>query len=820
MKRLIKKVAVLGSGTMGAQIACHFANIGLEVLLLDIVPNELTDKEKEKDLSLDHPKVRNRIARENLDKTLKMDPSPIFDKSFASQIETGNFEDDLAEIQNCEWVLEAIVEKLDIKQDLFKRVEKYRNAGTIVTTNTSGIPIHDIAEGRSEDFKAHFCGTHFFNPPRYLQLLEIIPHKETDQEVVDFLQEFGDLHLGKTTIRCKDTPAFIGNRIGVYAIMLTIRLMRDMGLTIEQVDELTGKAVGRPKTATFRTADLVGLDVLADVTQGLYDRLEDDEEREVFKLPEFMKKMLEKGWKGDKVNQGFYKKEKENGKTQLYTLQPDKMEYRKKKDPEYLIIEEQKKQGSLEEQLKSLENKEISKTNFFKRIYLHLTGSDNDDAVEFFQKFYYRFFAYCSKRIPEIADNPYEIDQAIEAGFNWTAGPFRIWDMLGVKETLEKMEKAGHESAPWVHEMVENGYDSFYKNEEGKSKYYDIEKGEMQVIPRTRELIFLDNYREGHTVWKNDSLNIIHIGDGVLVAEFKSKRNTINLEVMEGIDKAIDLAENEDEYKALIIGNEDDDFSLGADIGMIGKNAVIRNKSKIEDAIKKFQELNMRIRYSKVPVIAAPRGKTLGGGCEICLHADHIQAAAETYIGLVEVGVGLIPAGGGCAQMARRATMQMIDEEPDTGRIQQYLLHISKADVSRSPEDAYVYGYFDRDKDRISMNKHRVLTDAKQWAVDLAEDYRPPVRKENIRALGKNALSFFYTAIANQRYGDYISDYDQEIVRKLAYTLVGGELTKPQMVKEEYILKLEREAFLELVTNFKTLERIGSVIFTGKPKRN
>lgn len=820
MKRLIKKVAVLGSGTMGAQIACHFANIGLEVLLLDIVPDGLTDEEKAKGLSIDDQQVRNRIARENLEKTLNMSPSPIFDKSYESQIETGNFEDHLKKIEDCDWVLEAIVEKLDIKRDLFEKVEQHRRPGTLVSTNTSGIPINDIAEDRSEDFKQHFCGTHFFNPPRYLQLLEIIPNNDTKQEVTDFLLNYGDEFLGKTTIRCKDTPAFIGNRIGVYAIMLTIDLMREMDLTIEQVDELTGKAVGRPKTATFRTADLVGVDILSDVTQGLYERLEEDEEREVYKLPEFIEKMLDKGWIGDKVHKGFYKKEKENGKTQLYTLKPDQMEYRPKKDPDYLIVEEQKHQGKLEEQLRSFEKKEVSETNIFKRIYLHLTGSDNKKAVEFFKKFYYRFLAYCSRRIPEISDDIYKIDQAIEAGFSWEAGPFRIWDMLGVKETLQNIKNAGYDVAPWVEEMLEKGHDSFYKIEDGQSKYYDIQSGQMKTISRTDELIFLDNYREQHTLWSNKSLNIIDIGKGVLLAEFTSKRNTINLDVMEGVEKAIDLAENEEAYKALIIGNESDDFSLGADIGMIGKNAVIQNKSKIEDAIEAFQNMNMRIRYSSIPVIAAPRGKTLGGGCEICLHADRIQAAAETYIGLVEVGVGLIPAGGGVTQMARRATQEMVDEEPDTGRIQRYLTYISMAKVARSPEDAYEYGYFRRDIDRLSMNKHRVLTDAKELALQMAEGYTPPVRKANIKALGRNALSFFYTGIGNQYYGDYISAYDQKIVRKLAYIFTGGDLTKEQMVTEDYILQLEREAFLDLVGNFKTLERIGSIIFTGKPKRN
>jgi len=805
---------------MGAQIACHFANIGLEVLLLDIAPDELTDEEKEKGLSLKDRKVRNRIASENLEKTLKMNPSPIYDKTFADQIMVGNFEDDLEKVADCDWILEAIVEKLDIKRDLFERVEKHRKKGTLVTTNTSGIPIHAIIEGKSKDFQQHFCGTHFFNPPRYLQLLEIIPSEKTKPAVTEFLARYGDIHLGKTTVICKDTPAFIGNRIGVYAIMLTIQLMQELDLTIEQVDELTGRAVGRPKTATFRTADLVGVDILADVADGLYERLEDDEEREVFKVPDFMHQMLEKGWRGDKVNQGFYKKEKENGESKLYTLQPDKMAYRPKKDPDYLIVEEQKSYDNLEEQFKSMESGEVKKTGFFKKMYYRVTGSDNDQATAFFKQFYYRFLAYCSRRIPEISDEIYKIDEAIKAGFSWNAGPFEIWDMLGVKDTLAKIKSAGHKPADWVQQMLDKGITSFYEKSKGTKKYYDIRSGEMHTEPASEQLIFLENYRDDYTVWENKGVNIIHIGDGVLLVEFTSKRNTINLDVIEGINKAIDLALSEADYKAVIIGNEDNDFSLGADIAMIGKYAVIRNKTKIDEALQQYQDLMLRIRYAHVPVIVAPRGKTLGGGFELCLYADRVQAAAETYMGLVEVGVGLIPAGGGTTAMARRATSEMVEEEPDTPRIQRYLMNMSQAEVAKSPEQAYKMGYLQRNIDRISRNKNRVLTDAKELALDLAEGYTPPIRKANIKALGKNALSFYRTGIANMYFGNYMTDYDREIVDKLAYVMVGGELSGKQHVPEAYMMKLEREAFLDLVTNFKTLERMGTMLFTGKPKRN
>lgn len=818
MERIIKKAAVLGSGAMGSQIACHFANIGLEVLLLDIVPDELTEEEEEKGLSLKDKKVRDRIARENLKKALEKDPSPIYDKDYAAQITTGNFEDDLEKIAGCDWILEAVLEKLEIKQELFEKVEKHRKQGSIVTTNTSGIPIHELIKERTEDFQKHFCGTHFFNPPRYLELLEIIPSEETDSKVVDFLADYCDVYLGKTTVICKDTPAFIGNRIGVYAIMLTIKLMREMELSIEQVDELTGKAVGRPKTATFRTADLVGVDILVDVADGMYERLEDDEEREVFKVPDFIRKMVDKGWVGDKVKQGFYKKEKENGETKLYTLEPDKMEYRSKKDPDFLIVEEQKKKDNLEEQFRSFVEGKVEETNIFKRLYLRATGSDNDKAVKFFNAFFHRFLAYCSRRLPEISDDIYRIDEAIKAGFSWKAGPFEIWDMLGVEETLEKMKEEGYEPADWVQEMLNKGITSFYETADGVRKCYDIQQGAMQIIPRSEKLIFLDNYRKDHTVWQNSSSNIIHI-DSVLVVEFTSKKNSINLDVIAGIEKAIELAETEKDYKAVVIGNEADDFSLGADIRMIGKYAIIRNTGKIDEALQQFQDLMLKIRYSHIPVIVAPQGKTLGGGCELCLYADRVQAAAETYMGLVEVGVGLIPAGGGTTEMIHRATGEMIEDAPDTTRLQRFLENISKAEVAKSPAQAYDLGYLRRDVDQITMNKKRLLTDARDLALQLAKDYTPP-RKAGIKALGRNALSYYLTGITIMHYGNYMTDYDREIVEKLAYVMTGGGLTGKQELGEEYFMKLEREAFLELVTNFKTMERMGSMLMTGKPKRN
>lgn len=820
MERTIKKITVLGSGTMGAQIACHFANVGAEVLLLDRVPPEFTEEDRKKGLKEDEASFRNKFAVNNLQKTVKMQPSPLFSKDFASRIKAGNFEDDLPKIADSDWVLEAIIEKLEPKQQLFEKVEKYRKKGALVTSNTSGIAISKLTEGRSEDFQKHFCGTHFFNPPRYLELLEIIPGTKTTEETTRFLQSFAEIHLGKTAITCKDTPAFIGNRIGVYSIMLTMELMQKLNLTIEQVDELTGKAVGRPKTATFRTADLVGLDVLADVSRGLYENLKNDEEREVFKVPDFMEKMLEKGWIGDKVNKGFYKKEKEEGETSLFTLNPSTMEYRPKQDPSFLLVEEQKKQESLEDQFKSFEEGKVEETNFLKQIYLKVTGSDNNQAIKFFKEFYYRLFAYCSNRIPEITEEIYKIDEAIKAGFGWKAGPFEIWDSLGLEETTKKMNMAGFKPASWVNEMIQKGHSSFYSQSSGRKNYYHIQTAEKLPVPLAKRLIILDNFREENTIWQNSGCNIINVNDGVLVVEFTSKMNTLNLEVIEGTNKAIEIAENSEEYKAVVIGNDADDFSLGADLGMIGKNAVVHNKSTIEDALHEFQDLMLRIRYSNIPVIAAPHGKTLGGGCELCLYADRVQAAAETYMGLVEIGVGLIPAGGGTTEMTRRASAEMIEEAPDSPHLQSYLMNISTAEVSTSAEQAFQLNYLRRDVDRVSMNKKRVLTDAKHFALELAENYRPPVKTQSINALGKNALSFYLSGIANMHTGNYMTDYDREIVEKLAYTMCGGLLSGTNKVDEEYMMKLERESFLELVTNMKTIERMGSMLLKGKPKRN
>lgn len=805
---------------MGAQIACHFANIGLEVLLLDIAPDSLTEEEKNMGLELSNPKVRNRIVRQNLEKTVRSSPSPLYLKDYKRRATTGNFENDIPKIAEADWIVEAVLEKLDIKRSLFEKVEEHRRKGTIVTTNTSGIPIHELAEGRSGDFQRHFCGAHFYNPPRYLQLLEIIPSEKTKPEVIDFLEHYGDVYLGKTTVRCKDTPAFIGNRIGVFAIMLSIQLMQELGLAVSEVDALTGKLTGRPKTATFRTCDLVGIDILADVAKGVYENCPEDEERAVFKIPPFMEKMIEKGWLGQKKGQGFYKKVKDDkGESEILALDIEKMEYRKEAKPRFAILAELKNREDTESQLQAFEEGKAATVNFFKKLYLKAFGGDDDKAVSFFRLFYYRLFAYCSHRIPEISDELYKIDETIRAGFSWEYGPFEIWDILGVEETVEKMEAEGFPPATWVKEMLSEGIGSFYQRE-GKHRTFYLQGEGYQPVPRTKEIILLDNYRDEYTVWQNDGCNIIDIGDGVLLVEFTTKKNSIGMDVIEGLNQAIDIAESDSPFRAIVIGNEGEHFSFGANLAMIGINAYKGNLDTVRKAVESFQDTNSRIRHCAVPVVAAPHGRTLGGGAEICLHADAVQAAAETYMGMVEFGVGLIPAGGGAKEFALRAAREYVESGPKTPHLQERIMAIAEAKVARSADEAFALGYLREGTDQVTMNKNRLITDAKQRALELAGNGYVAPEPEMFTVLGRNALSFFYTGINNQYRGNYITEYDQRIARKLAYVMCGGDLSAEEEVPEEYLLELEKEAFMELIGNRKTLKRIEHMLKEGAPLHN
>ncbi|HJT73818.1 MAG TPA: 3-hydroxyacyl-CoA dehydrogenase NAD-binding domain-containing protein, partial [Chitinophaga sp.] len=634
MKRHINKVAVLGSGVMGSRIAAHFAGIGVQVLLLDIAPKELTDAEKARGLSLDSKAVKNRIVNDALQSTLKSNPSPVYNKDVVKLVRTGNFTDDMSQIAGYDWIIEVVVENLDIKKTVFEQVEKYRKPGTLITSNTSGIPIHLMTDGRSDDFKKHFCGTHFFNPPRYLRLLEIIPTPYTDPEVISFLMEYGDLYLGKTTVLCKDTPAFIANRVGVFSIMAIFHIMEELDLNIDEIDALTGPVIGRPKSATFRTADVVGIDTLVKVAKGVAENCPEDEAKNIFVIPPFLQKVVENKWLGDKTGQGFYKKTKGEGGKEILTLNLKTMEYGPRQKAKFGSIEAAKPIEDLKQRLKAL-------------------ATSSDKAGQFYQQFHAYLFSYISHRIPEIADDLYKVDDAMKAGFGWEIGAFETWDVLGVEAGISVLESKGLTVAPWVKEMLEKGIKRFYKIENGKKYYYNITSKDYKVLPGADTFVILENL-SGNVVWKNSACNLYDIGDGVVAIDWKTKMNTIGGEVLEGVNKAIDRAEKD--FRGLIIANEGANFSAGANVGMIFMLAAEQEYDELDMAVRLFQKTTMRLRYSSIPVIVAPHALTLGGGCEMCLHADKVQAAAESYIGLVELGVGLIPGGGGTKEMALRAS--------------------------------------------------------------------------------------------------------------------------------------------------------------------
>lgn len=796
MKRTIKKVAVVGSGIMGSGIACHFANIGLEVLLLDIVPNALTEIEEKKGLTLESKPVRNRIVNEHLATALKSNPSPIYSQKFASRITTGNTTDDIAKIGNYDWIIEVVVERLDIKKLVFEQIEKYRKPGTLVTSNTSGIPIKFMSEGRSEDFQKHFCGTHFFNPARYLKLFEIIPGPQTSTEVLDFLFDYGSKYLGKTSVIAKDTPAFIGNRIGIFGIQSLFHLVKEMGLTIEEVDKLTGPVIGRPKSATFRTVDVVGLDTLVHVANGLYQGVPNDEEHELFKLPDFITKMMENKWLGSKTGQGFYKKVDKD----ILSLDLDTLEYRPAKKASFATLE-----------LTKTIDKPID------RFRVLVKGKDK--AGDFYRKNFSAMFAYVSNRIPEITDDLFKIDDAMKAGFGWENGPFEIWDAIGVQKGIVMMEAEGYKPAAWIIEMIASGTTSFYAVKEGTTYYYNIPTKAQSKVPGQDSFIILNNIRESKKVWSNSGAVLHDLGDGILNLEFQSKMNTIGGDVLVGINKAIDLAEKE--YNGLVIGNQGSNFSVGANIGMIFMMAVEQEYDELNMAIKMFQDTMMRVRYSSIPVIVAPHGMTLGGGCEMTLHADKVVAAAESYIGLVEFGVGVIPGGGGSKEMALRASDLFRKNDVELNVLQEYFLTVAMAKVSTSAYEAFDLGILQKGKDVVVVNKDRQIAEAKKHALLMAEaGYTQPIKRTDVKVLGKQALGMFLVGTDQMQAGKYISEHDKKIANKLAYVMAGGDLSEPTFVSEQYLLDIEREAFLSLCTERKTLERIQFMLTKGKPLRN
>ncbi len=801
MNRPINKVAVIGSGIMGSGIACHFANIGVEVLLLDIVPRELTEAEKAKGLTLEDSAVRNRLVNDSLRNALKSKPSPIYHTDFARRIQTGNLEDDISRVGEADWIIEVVVERLDIKKQVFEKLEAHRTPGTLITSNTSGIPIAFMSEGRSADFQAHFCGTHFFNPPRYLKLFEVIPGPETKPEVLEFLLSYGEQFLGKTPVLAKDTPAFIGNRIGIFSIMSLFHTVKDMGMTIEEVDKLTGPVIGRPKSATFRTVDVVGLDTLVHVANGIAENCPKDERHELFKLPDFIKHMVDQSWLGSKTGQGFYKKvKKEDGSSEILSLDLDTLEYRGRKKASFATLEQTKPIDTV-----------------IDRFPILVGGKDK--AGEFYRNSFGALFAYVTHRIPEITDALYKIDDAMKAGFGWEHGPFQIWDAIGLEKGLQLVEACGQRPAAWIGEMKQAGVESFYTVREGATYYYDLDAKEYRKVPGQDAFIILDNIRKTREVFKNSGVVVEDLEDGILNVEFRSKMNTIGGDVLAGLNKAVDLAEKD--FQGLVVGNQGANFSVGANIGMIFMMAVEQEYDELAMAVKHFQDTMMRMRYSSIPVVSAPHGMTLGGGCELSLHADKVVAAAETYMGLVEFGVGVIPGGGGSKEMTLRASDTFRKDDVELNTLREYFLAIATAKVSTSAYEAYDFGVLQKGKDVVVVNKDRQIATAKAYAKLLAESgYTRPIQRTDIKVLGKQALGMFLVGTDSMEAGRYISEHDKKIANKLAYVMAGGDLSEATQVSEQYLLDLEREAFLSLCTERKTLERIQHMLKTGKPLRN
>lgn len=788
--RRIRKVAVMGAGVMGSGIACHLANAGLQVLLLDLPdPND----------------ARNRNASVNrlLQQTLQSKPSPLFRKDLAIRIDTGNFEDDLHRLADCDWIIEVIVERIDIKASLFERVEKYRRPGTIITTNTSGIPIRLMAQGRSEDFRKHFCGTHFFNPPRYLRLLEIIPGEETLPEVVAFLMHFGEVFLGKKTVLASDTPAFIANRIGVFAMGSVYRLTEELGLPLETVDRLTGTAIGRPKTGTFRLGDLVGHDTAAHVIRGIREHCPHDEKASDFEIPSYLQHLIDKGYLGNKTGQGFYKKtgeKDEKGRSIYHTLDLGNLEYGPSRKLTLPSLESTKQVDDLAHRVKMFFDMDDPGATLVKRSMLGL-------------------FAYAANRIPEIAPLPYPIDDAMKAGFAWEAGPFEYWDMVGLETGMRLAEEAGERMPAWVHDMLSNGFDSFYRLEGGQRHCYDPRVGTWTPIPGQERSIHLEYLRHQSPVYKNEEAVLHDIGEGVLCLEFRSKMNAIGEGILRGLNESVRIAE-EGEWKGLVIGNDAPNFTVGANLMLIAMMAYQQEWDELNMAIDLFQRTTMRCRYSAIPVVAATQGYVFGGGVETIMHCDATMAAAESYIGLVEVGVGVIPGGGGTKEFAVRISDQFREGDVKVNVLIDYFRTIATAAVATSAEEAYGMGYLQRTKDTVIMNAEHRIRMARDQVVNLSERYVQPIPRKDVTVLGRGGLGTLYTA-ANELYkGKWASEHDIKIARKIAWVLCGGDLSGAQKVDEQYLLDLEREAFLSLCGEPKTLERIQHMLQTGKPLRN
>nr|WP_206763736.1 3-hydroxyacyl-CoA dehydrogenase/enoyl-CoA hydratase family protein [Cytobacillus firmus] len=790
----IKKAAVLGSGVMGSGIAAHLANIGIPTLLLDIAPRELTDAEKAKGLTLENKEVRNRVSEGNRQKLLKQKPAPLTSKKNIALIEAGNFEDDMERLKDVDWIIEVVVENLSIKKQVFEKVDQHRKPGSIVSSNTSGISVEAMSEGLSEDFQKHFLGTHFFNPPRYLKLLEVIPTKNTSSEVLSFMKQFGEDVLGKGVVEAKDTPNFIANRIGTYGLLVTVQEMLKGGYSVGEVDSITGPLIGRPKSATFRTLDVVGLDTFIHVANNVYDQV-GGKEKEVFEVPDFMKVMQEKGWLGSKTGQGFFLKK---GK-EILELNPETLEYGPRQKLKAASTELAKQEKGTAGKLKAL-------------VY------SDDRSGQLLWNILSPALLYSAQLHGEIADDVTAIDRAMKWGFGWELGPFETWDAIGVEKSVRKMEEAGEEVPAWVKEMLEKDINSFYKEEEGQKYFYH--NGEYRLIEENHKVINLKQLKKQKgVIKKNTGASLIDIGDGVALLEFHSQSNAIGLDIIQMINFAVD--EVEKNYKGLVIGNQGKNFCVGANLGMILMEAQDDNIYELDMVVRHFQNAMMKIKYSAKPVVAAPFGMTLGGGAEVCLPAAHIQASSETYMGLVEAGVGLIPGGSGNKELYLKHLDNMPNGvEFDLQKVANKVFEsIAMAKVSTSGEEARDNNFLNL-ADGISINGDHLLYDAKQAVLALHEKgYKPPVRKK-VPVVGETGYATLLLGAQAMLYSGYISEHDLKIAKKLANVIAGGKVPYGTEVDEQYLLDLEREAFLSLVAEPKSQQRMQHMLLKGKPLRN
>jgi 3-hydroxyacyl-CoA dehydrogenase len=808
MRRPVEKAAVLGAGTMGARIAAHLTNAGIPCYLLDIVPADLSADEKRKGLTLEKPVVRNRVVMAGLDAAKKSRPAAFFTPETARLITPGNFEDNLAWCAEVDWIIEAVAENLEIKRTLLERVDTVRRPGTIVTTNTSGLPIRWIAEGRSEDFQQHWAGTHFFNPPRYMKLAELIAGPKTLPAVLEALGEICDLRLGKGVVVAKDTPNFIANRVGTFSMLNAIQQMLALDMTFDEVDACTGPAVGWPRSATFRTADIVGLDVLDHVIGNLYDSIPDDESREMFRVPSLIQEMMKRGWLGEKTGGGFYKRVKgPGGQSEILTLDWKTMEYRPQQKAKFASIEAGRAIDDTRQRLQML-------------VGPAMDGSGGDKANRFIWSALSETCLYAARRVPEIANRVVDVDRAMRWGFGWELGPFEIWDAIGDRRMAAAMERHGKQMPPLVAEVLASLKQSFYEWAKGTARYFDLVSHALAPVPEPPGILILKSLKDRTpVVQENPGASLIDLGDGVLCCEFHAKMNAIGGDITSMLNAGVGRLETE--FEAMVIGNQAANFSAGANLMLLLMTAQEGEWDDIHLAVRQFQRVNMAIKYAPRPVVSAPQGMALGGGCEMNLHAARIHATAEAYIGLVEVGVGLIPAGGGSKEMLIRANEHAAggDTLDLTHALRPIFENIATAKVSTSAEEARSLGYL-RPSDLISMNRDRQIADAKQTALAMVRaGYHPPAPAE-IRALGEEFFALAKLAIHGMVRGEFATEFDGLVARKLAYILAGGSITAAQTVPEQYILDLEREAFVSLCGERKTQERIAHTLKTGKPLRN